>query len=121
MVFVLPMLGLALTHLRMTNDVESWLPKHDRDARVLAWFKEYFPAEDRVLVTWDGSSLHDPRVGKFAEKLEGTLDEDGVRRNGSPLIDSVITAEGMCRKMIEYGVEPDEAVRRLTGTLIGYG
>ncbi len=121
MLFALPMIGVALTRIRMANDVETWLPKHDREARVLAWFKEHFPAEDRVLVTWDDSSLDDPRVGELARKLQGSVDEDGVRRNASPLVESVVTADSLCRKMIDYGVEPEEAVRRLTGTLIGMG
>ncbi len=121
MLFALPMIALTLTRIRMANDVESWLPKHDREARILAWFKEHFPAEDRVLVTWDESSLDDPRVDELARKLQGSVDEDGVRRNASPLVESVVTANALCRKMIGYGVEPEEAVRRLTGTLIGIG
>ncbi len=121
MLFALPIIVLALTRIRMANDVETWLPKHDREARILAWFKEHFPAEDRVLVTWDDSSLDDPRVGELARKLQGSVDEDGVRRNASPLVESVVTANALGRKMIGYGVEPQEAVRRLTGTLIGLG
>ncbi|MGD9855644.1 MAG: RND family transporter, partial [Planctomycetaceae bacterium] len=121
LLFAVPMVALALTRIRMTNDVESWLPKHDRDARILGWFKQHFPAEDRVFVTWAGSSLHDPRVDQLVRKFTGTVEEDGVRRNGSPLMASVVTAAGIYGKLIDYGVEPDEAVDRLTGTLIGSG
>ncbi|MCA9075588.1 MAG: MMPL family transporter [Planctomycetaceae bacterium] len=121
MLFGLPILGMAILQIRMNNDVETWLPKHDREARVLAWFKEHFPAEDRVMLTWDGSSLDDPRVDVLVTKLVGKVDEDGVRRNGSPYIESVITADELLRKMIGYGVDPDEAADRITGTLIGSG
>ncbi len=121
MLFAIPLIGVAILQIRMDNDVETWLPTHDRDARVLAWFKQHFPAEDRVLVTWDGSTLDDARVPALVEKFIGRLEEDGVRRHGSPLIDSVITAEEICSKMIASGVEPDEAAQRITGTLIGHG
>ncbi|MCA9023681.1 MAG: MMPL family transporter [Planctomycetaceae bacterium] len=121
LLFASPLMIVTILQIRMDNDVETWLPKNDPDARVLAWFKHHFPAEDRVLVTWDGSSLNDPRVEAYVEKLIGRLDDDGVHRGGSPLIDSVITADELCTKMIECGVEPNEAAHRMLGTLIGHG
>lgn len=121
LLFFAPLMGAAIRQLKTDNDVQNWLPEEDPQARVLAWYHEHFPSEDRILVTWDGSSLDDPRVGRLKTHLGGRLDEDGIRRSGSPYVDEVLTAHEVCAKIVEYGVEPDEVLERMQGTLIGTG
>lgn len=119
--FLMPLTLSALRGLRMDNEVERWLPDEDREARVLAWHHGNFPQGDQLLITWDGSSLNDSRVEAFALGLLGTTDELGIRRGGTELVASVVTARDVLTQMIEGHVEPDEAVLRLQGTLLGTG
>lgn len=112
--FSLPVLGIYLKRLRLENDVTTWLPEDDPDSVVLKWFGEEFEKEDRLLVSWDSSSIHDPRVEKFVSAL-------GPDGRFPPTISGVTTPRDALRIMQENRVEPDEAVRRLTGILIGNG
>ena len=121
MAFLMPLTLSALRGLRMDNEVERWLPDEDREAQVLAWHHGNFPQGDQLLVTWDGSSLHDPRVAAFALELTGISDDLGIRRGGSPLVESVITPHDVLGKMIDSHVDPVEATKRLEGTLLGAG
>jgi uncharacterized protein len=121
LLFLIPLMPVALRQLKTDNNVQNWLPEDDPQARVLSWFHSHFPAEDRIVVTWDGSSLGDPRVERVRTALVGQIDPDGVRRGGSPYITGVLTARDVCEKIVSYGVEPDEVLRRLQGTLVGTG
>lgn len=119
--FVLPLALAALRGLRMDNEVERWLPEEDREAQVLGWHREQFPQGDQLIISWDGSSLRDPRVQRFANSLRGTVDEIGIRRDGCELIDSVVTADEVLAQMIDARVDATAATERLQGTLIGVG
>jgi uncharacterized protein len=121
LLFLAPLMPVALRQLKTDNNVQNWLPEDDPQARVLTWFHSHFPAEDRIVVTWDGSSLTDPRVERMRQALAGQVDPDGVRRGGSPYIAEVLAARDVCEKIVSYGVEPDEVLRRLQGSLIGTG
>lgn len=118
MCFVTPIAWWALQQIDLHNDVENWLPEDDPQARVLKWYKNHFARldengerriEERMLVSWDGSALHDPRVTKFADSLN------------SPYFERVVTPHSVLEKMIEFGVEPDEAIDRMEGVLVGTG
>ncbi|MGH7199177.1 MAG: hypothetical protein ACREJB_01140, partial [Planctomycetaceae bacterium] len=98
----------AVGRIRLHNDIRSWLPAEDPQSRVLAWYDRHFPMEDRILVSWTGSSLEDPRVEPFAESL-----------NRSPLIAIALTPHDLLDRMTQQGVERAEAERRLHGVLLG--
>jgi len=83
--------------------------------------QDNFQHEDRVLVSWDSSTLADPRVAWFHDRLVGKTDAKGVRRSGSKLVKSVTTPQNLIARMMKYDVEPTEAVGRLEGVLIGTG
>lgn len=119
--FLAPLTLWVLQGLRLDNDMQTWLPANDREARAFNWFREHFPDEQRVIVTWEGSTLKDPRIGRFAETLRGSPAADGVRRGGSPYVAAVYTPHDALSRMVDYGVEPPEALRRLEGVLIGHG
>ena len=121
MIFVMPLVWWSLKQIKLRNDVENWLPSHDESVVELKWYRDQFPVEDRILVSWDDSSLNDPRIVRFANRLEGTVDEDGVRRNGLKFVASTDTPHSVLRRIVKYGVEPQEAIRRLEGVLIGTG
>ena len=121
LMFFAPLMGAAVSQLKTDNNVQNWLPEDDPQAKVLAWYHSHFPSEDRILITWDGSSLTDPRVERLREALAGRLDEDGVRRGGSPYVADVMTAHDVCSKIVSYGVDSDDVLERMKGTLIGTG
>jgi predicted RND superfamily exporter protein len=119
--FLAPLAGWALRGLRLDSDVQGWLPAHDREAKIFAWMQEHFVEEQRVIVAWEGSTLNDPRIERFAEALRGPVGDDGVRRNGVPFVSTVYTPGDAVDRMVALGVEQDEALRRLEGVLIGTG
>jgi predicted RND superfamily exporter protein len=111
----------SLSRIDLENDIANWLPEDDPQARTLRWYQDNFQHEDRVLVSWDSSSLSDPRVKWFHDRLVGKTDTNGVRRSGSKLIKSVTTPQDLIVRMMKYDVEGAEAVGRLEGVLIGTG
>jgi len=121
MIFAAPLGWLALKQTRLENDVEKWLPENDPELKVLRWAHQQFPMDERVYVTWNGSSLNDPRIDLLVEKLEGRPDADGIRRGGLPHIASVVEPRHLLTSMQQHGVEPQEAVRRLEGVILGAG
>ncbi len=120
LVFCAPLIYAALTRVRMVNAVETWLPAHDVGAQILAWSHENFEPENRFLMSWDSSSLADPRVLEVATRLSPA---DRPLDPADPLsaVTRVVTPHGVISTMLENGVEREEAIHRLTGVLIGTG
>lgn len=119
MVLLLPPAFWALRQIEMHNDVASWLPADDPRAVTLREFQQTFPGKDRILVSWDGSGLDDPRLLQFAIQLEGIPDSEGQPQGGSPYIDSVLTPHTLITRM--RGVPVETAIERLEGILVGRG
>lgn len=118
---LLPLIGRSVARITMENNVENWLAEDDPQVRLLSWYRKNFPTEERVVVSWDGSSLDDPRLEAFSTKLEGVRDSEGIRRGGNRFIEDVTTPGEILNKFIDNHVEPDEAIRRLSGVLVGKG
>ena len=121
MAFVTPVCCWSVGQLQLENDVQKWLPDNDPELRTLHWAHEQFPVEERILLTWDGSSINDPRIDKLVEQLVGKIDSHGIKRGGLPQVSSVIEPHQSLRVMQENGIEPQEAARRLEGTILGAG
>ena len=111
----------ALTKIDMDNDIRKWVPSDDPNTVALNWYQEHFPHSENVLVSWDGSSLNDPRVTWLHDRLAGVADEEGVLHGGSRYVDKVVTPQSILRRIEEEGVPHDEALARLQGILIGNG
>ncbi len=121
LLFAVPFLVTTLKRIEMRNDVEAWLPENDPQAILLGWYRDNFPVQDRLFLSWDGSSVDDPRVELLAARLEGYMDSKGIARRGSPYIEEVLTPHEALKQMIRHNIEMDEAVSRLRGLLIGHG
>ncbi|MCA9000050.1 MAG: MMPL family transporter [Planctomycetaceae bacterium] len=119
--FALPVSVIALRKMELNNDVQSWLPKEDPSAREFAWCHEHFPEKQTVVLTWDGSTLDDPRIALLSRRLKGAPSADGIIRDANPYVDSVMHAGNLLLQMEDRGVEREEAVRRLQGTFLGKG
>ncbi|MCA9009725.1 MAG: MMPL family transporter [Planctomycetaceae bacterium] len=97
-----------LPQIRLQNKLETWLSEDDDQARALRRMESLFSPEERILVSWDSSSLSDARTSKFRDQLQQTA-----------YISKVRTAADVVEKMTNGKVDPPEAIRRLTGVLIG--
>jgi predicted RND superfamily exporter protein len=88
----------------------------------LEWTKQHFPQEDRVMISWDDSSLYDPRLTALQDKLKG-IAAPGENKTGKslPEIDTVISPQDVFDRMLEGGVDQHTALDRLTGVLVGRG
>ena len=111
----------ALSGIDLDNDIRKWIPADDPNAQTLTWYQEKFPHNESVIVTWDGSTLNDPRAQWLADRLAGVPDEDGVRHGGLQHVERVVTPQDLLRQIESDGVPHEEALRRLQGVLIGTG
>jgi len=119
-VFAIPLMIWSLQNLRMENDVVGWLPKDDPQSKILAWYQNLFPEEDRVLVSWDDCTVTDPRLEKLATILKG-IEKDGVREGGSPYVRDVSLPTDLLQRMVSEKVSLETALERANGLLIGPG
>ena len=94
--------------IELQDDLATWLSKDDEHARALQQLESYFPAEDRILVSWDTSSLSDPRNNEFKKHVTQL-----------PYVSKIRTAADVVWQMTRWKVDEGEAIRRLTGVLIG--
>lgn len=122
-IFITPLCAWSLRNTQVENDIEHWLPDDNPNAVTLRWAMQQFnlDASDSILVSWDDSSLTDPRIEKLAERLKGKPDEQGVRRNGLKQVARVTTPRDVITRMVEHDVDRDEAIKRLEGVLVGTG
>ncbi len=111
----------ALSGIDLDNDIRKWIPADDPNAQTLAWYQENFPHNESIIVTWDGSTLNDPRTQWLADRLAGVPDEDGVRHGGLQHVERVVTPQSLLRRIEGDGVSHEEALQRLNGVLIGAG
>lgn len=121
MALLLPPAIWSLTKVDLDNDMRRWVPEDDPSALTLKWYHEYFPESETALVSWEGSSLNDPRAAWLQGRLQGMPDEEGVYRNGHRLIERVVTPQDLLRRIEDSGVPHDDALARLQGLLIGQG
>ncbi|MFO0917131.1 MAG: MMPL family transporter [Planctomycetaceae bacterium] len=121
MVFLLPLCWWSLKQMRLDGGGERWLSDQHPQIQMLEQAHRLFPAEDRIFLSWDGSSLGDPRVGQLARRFEGIIDQFGVKREGLKEIAHVVQPRDALLLMQQEGVEPQEAARRLQGVSLGAG
>ena len=121
MAFVTPICCWSVRNLRLDNEFQKWLPDQDPEVLALNWAREQFPMDEQILLSWDGSSINDPRIEKLVEQLVGKPDNHGTKRGGLPYVSSVIDPRQAVRTLLENGIAPRAAVTRLEGTLLGAG
>ncbi len=117
------------------NKVEDWLPKTFAETHELEWFRANFPTDQFVVISWEGCKLgtdpnlpvvepDDPRIQKLIETLmpPASASEDNQDvREARLFVKSVSTGRMMLDQLTSApsSIPYDEAVKRLTGTLIG--
>lgn len=121
LVLLVPPAVWSLGQVELRNDLGSWLSPDDPQAQLAEWSRGEFPAGESILVSWDGSSLADPRTPAFAALLRGTRDAHGIPRNNVKYVETVVTPHEVLARMEGLGVDRPEAIRRLTGMMVGGG
>lgn len=111
----------ALSGIDLDNDIRKWVPEEDPNARTLAWYQEHFPHDESILVTWDSSTLNDPRTQWLADRLAGVPDEEGIRHGGLKHVERVVTPQSLLERIQDDDVPHEEALTRLQGVLVGTG
>ena len=69
--------GMLHVHEGSDNSIDKWLPKNYEATDVYYRFREQFGSDEVALVSWEGCTLDDPRLERFAAAVEG---EDGKPR-----------------------------------------
>ncbi|MEZ6131449.1 MAG: MMPL family transporter [Planctomycetaceae bacterium] len=94
--------------IRLQNNLETWLDPDDEQAQALRRMESYFPKEERVVVSWDSSFLGDARNQTLQDLLTESIYFTRVR-----------TAADLVQQITRWDVAESEAIRRLTGVVIG--
>lgn len=121
MAFSLPLSIWGISQLTLVNDVDRWLSDNNLPKRQFDWYQTHFPAEESCLVTWEDSTLDDPRLERLAAKLTGTPDERGIARGGVPQVALVRTPGQLVHRMQQLKLDRSDAIERLHGVLLGQG
>src|SRR5262245_37936928 len=121
MVFLIPLAVWSLSSTQMENEVHHWIPKDNVEYRKFDWYKRHFPAEEAVIVTWEGSALDDPRAERLERKLVGAKEADGSRRGGSKYVGRVRSPHEVIAQMRKNKIPREAAIERLKGILVGAG
>lgn len=117
-----------------TNKVVDWLPKRFEETQQLQWFRKHFVADQFVVISWPGCTLgddpdssspapDDPRIERLARLLVPSKHAvgDDAERDHTKYFQAVTTARRTLNELTSKPSEVpyEEAVKRLTGTLIG--
>ena len=120
------------------NKVEDWLPKNFIETTQLAWFRKHFACDQFIVISWDGCKLadpaipgdeDDPRIERVAQLLVPDSDATAAEQALTPELDSArrryFKAVSTGRRVVDsliaepLKLEPESAVERLQGTMIG--
>lgn len=105
--------------LGLNDDAIGWTATNLPAKQDFHWFTRHFETPDSILVSWPGCTLDDPRLDHFARALpaQGPRDTAG----GSRWFPRVMSGAETVRSMTEppRNFSRREAVRRLTGVLVG--
>ncbi len=102
-----------------SNRIEDWLPESFEETQRLLWFAEHFVSDDLLMISWDGCTLDDPRLPKFAEALRQPV---AVEEGGNvSLWRQVITGPEALERLRQPPLEMSltDARERLHGWLLG--
>jgi uncharacterized protein len=118
----LPLLiwGAAGSMTRVQNAPAFWLPENFPEREAFEDFSNRFGVLDNVVVSWEGSTVDDPRLAKFAEILLSDLAEpEGIPLR--ELFPEVLTGYHAVRQLQRepLRLSRQDAIRRLTGILVG--
>ncbi|MFM8413265.1 MAG: efflux RND transporter permease subunit [Planctomycetota bacterium] len=122
LVFLLPLVvvGAIKAKGNNRNDVKGWLPAEYPETQTYKFYRQHFQGEEFVLISWDGCTMADPRLELLATKLLPPP-EEAARIDRPIYFRTAQTGPRAVAQMTEepLNLDPEEAVRRLSGALIG--
>ncbi len=122
LLFLLPLVvvGAIKAKGNNRNDVKGWLPPEYPETQTYKFFRQNFQGEEFILVSWKGCTMADRRLELLASKLLPPP-EEAARIERTLFFKTAQTGPRAVARMSTepLNLEPDEAVRRLTGALIG--
>jgi len=100
------------------NDVKEWLPESFEETRDYKEFQRNFENDTFVLVSWEGCTLEDPRLERFAADIAQRRPE-GER--SQPYFAEVVTGPSVVQQLVQAptNLSYEKAIRRLKGSLVG--
>jgi predicted RND superfamily exporter protein len=106
--------GMARVHESSDNSIDQWLPKNYEATDVYYRFRQHFGSDEVALVSWEGCTLDDPRLERFATAVEA--DDDLA-----DAVEHVTTGQRVQKQLSTrpISIPRDEAIRRLQAVLIG--
>jgi hypothetical protein len=119
--FAVPTALLIVRDFRVDNDPARWISASSPEAVAQSVVESQFAARSELTVTWNGSTLTDPRMVLLQQELLGRVGEDGIRRGGSPYIAAVQTPAELLKLQTERGADGAITYRGLVGHLVGTG
>jgi predicted RND superfamily exporter protein len=111
------------------NEVSDWLPKSYEETKQLGWFREFFVADQFVVISWEGCSLgadpdgleDDPRIEKLTDELRTVKLDLGKGSEPTLAFSDVKSGRDLMRTLTSppTSLSAEQAIERLKGTLIG--
>ncbi len=103
-----------------SNNIVDWLPRSFDETRRLFWFVERFGSDEILAIGWEGCTLDDERLDVVAQRLREPVrnSQTGDRQQW---FRAVYTGRQTLIDLTEEDpkLTRDEAMRRMTGWLIG--
>ncbi len=110
--------GLVNAYKRSDNSIDQWLPKNCKATNEYYRFRRLFGSDETVLVSWEGCTLDDTRLERFARIMEG--EGDGAEPFPcSHLVEHVTTGQRAYDQLRSLDVSQKLALRRLQSVLVG--
>lgn len=107
--FVVMRAGDALSD--RNNDIRQWLPGELSQTKDYDWFLQQFGSEEFVVVSWQGATLTDGRVDKFATGLTDRSNFFREVLSGPQILSDLQSGR--------LALDEQEAKERMTGALLG--
>ena len=96
LVFPVVVYGATVAMQSNHNDIKEWLPESFEETQEYNAFQREFSNDTYILASWDGCTLDDPRLAKFATLLAPSAMRE---RTGIEYASKVITGETLVEQL----------------------
>lgn len=113
---LLPLILWGASKIKIGSaSAHAWLPEGRIERARYEWFTDRFGSDQYLVVSWEDSSIYDPRLQSLAEKIRQTDSQT------SPLVDSLKTSADIYHSLVDppLSLPPSVARSRLEGSVIG--
>lgn len=125
--------GAGLAIQSNVNKVEDWLPKDYAETKELARFREFFPSDQFILVSWEGCKIgedpslpetDDPRLARLCALLKPSDEDvknDPDAAEARKYFKEVQTGRSLIERLTTRAnpLTPEVVVERFKGALLG--